>query len=117
VIQTRRELNRRVSDLTPNMATRPFALSWRAQLTLEGAGQLRDYNRAPNKQPTDRHRKTSLARHRNVVPKNDAATVPIVSWQPAGLRCNRISAGEDGETPCSDHARVFGQRFEGIQPD
>jgi len=69
VTQTRRDLNRNVPDLTVDMAMRLLRASLpRPQLTLEEAGKLIDYYRDRNKQATDSHRKTWLAKHPNVVP-------------------------------------------------
>jgi SRSO17 transposase len=70
VVQTRRDLNRRVADLTLDMAMRLLraALS-RPQLTLEDAAELVDYYRARNRQAKKSHRKTWLARHPNVARK------------------------------------------------
>jgi len=69
VTQTRRDLNRNVPDLTVDMAMRlPRASLPRPQLTLEEAGKLIDYYRDRNKQATDSHRKTWLAKHPNVIP-------------------------------------------------
>jgi len=70
VVQTRRDLNRHVPDLTLDMAMRLLRAALpRPQLSLEEAGDLVDYYRARNKRATDSHRKTWLARHPNVVPK------------------------------------------------
>ena len=70
VVQTRRDLNRQVPDLTLDMAMRLLRAALpRPQLSLEEAGDLVDYHRARNKRATDSHRKTWLARHPNVVPK------------------------------------------------
>jgi len=70
VVQTRRDLNRRVPDLTVDMAMRLLRAALpRPQLTLEEAGELIDYYRDRNKQATESHRKTWLARHPNVVRK------------------------------------------------
>ena len=70
VTQTRRDLNRRVPELTLDMAMRLLRATLpRPQLTLEEAGELVDYYLARNKQATESHRKTWLAKHANVVPK------------------------------------------------
>jgi SRSO17 transposase len=70
VTQTRRDVKRDVPDLTVDMAIRLLLAALpRPQLTLEEAGELIDYYRDRNKQATDSHRKTWLARHPNVVPK------------------------------------------------
>jgi SRSO17 transposase len=68
VVQTRRDLNRRIPDLTLDMAMRLLraALS-RPHLTLEEAGKLVDYYRDRNKQARQSHRKTWLAKHPNVI--------------------------------------------------
>ncbi len=70
VVQTRRDLNRRVPELTLDMAMRLLRAALpRPQLSLEEAGELVDYHRARNKRATDSHRKTWLAKHPNVAPK------------------------------------------------
>ncbi len=70
VVQTRRDLNRKLPDLTLDMAMRLLRSALpRPHLTLDEAGDLIDYYRARNKRATDSHRKTWLARHPNVVPK------------------------------------------------
>jgi SRSO17 transposase len=70
VVQTRRDLGRKVPDLTLDMAMRLLRAALpRTRLSLEEAGDLVDYYRARNEQATDSHRKTWLAKHRNVVPK------------------------------------------------
>jgi SRSO17 transposase len=70
VVQTRRDLGRKVPDLTIDMAMRLLRAALpRPQLSLEEAGELVDYHRARNKRATDSHRKTWLATHPNVVPK------------------------------------------------
>lgn len=64
VTQTRRDLNREVSDLTLDMAMRLLRAALpRPQLTLEQAGELVDYYRDGNEQATNSHRKTWLATH------------------------------------------------------
>jgi SRSO17 transposase len=70
VVQTRRDVNRRIPDLTVDMAMRLLRAALpRPQLSLTEAGKLIDYYRDRNKQATGSHRKTWLARHPNVVPK------------------------------------------------
>jgi SRSO17 transposase len=70
VVQTRRDLNRRVPELTLDMAMRLLRAALpRPHLTLQEAGELIDYHRARNKQATKSHRKSWVARHPNVVPK------------------------------------------------
>jgi SRSO17 transposase len=70
VVQTRRDLGRKVPDLTIDMAMRLLRAALpRPQLSLEEAGDLVDYYRARNAQATESHRKTWLAKHPNVVPK------------------------------------------------
>jgi len=70
VTQTRRDLKRKIPDLTLDMA-----LTWirsalpRPQLSVKEAEDLIDYHRARNGQAHDSHRKTWLARHPNFVPK------------------------------------------------
>ncbi|GAB6185658.1 IS701 family transposase [Thermopirellula anaerolimosa] len=70
VVQTRRDLGRKVPDLTIDMAMRLLRAALpRPQLSLDEAGDLVDYYRARNDQATESHRKTWLARHPNVAPK------------------------------------------------
>jgi SRSO17 transposase len=70
VTQTRRDLGRKVPDLTLDMAMRLLRAALpRPRLSLQDAGELVDYHRARNKQATKSHRKTWLAKHPNVVPK------------------------------------------------
>ena len=70
VVQTRRDVNRQVPDLTVDMAMRLLRAALpRPQLTLEDAGELIDYYRDRNKQATESHRKTWLAKHPNTLPK------------------------------------------------
>ena len=70
VMQTRRDLNRQVPDLTLDMAMRLLRAALpHPQLTLQQAGDLVDYYRDRNKQATESHRKTWLARHPRVVQK------------------------------------------------
>ena len=69
VTQTRRDLNRKVPDLTVDMAMRLLQAALpRPQLTLEEAGELIDYHRDRNKQATESHRKTWLTKHPTTVP-------------------------------------------------
>ena len=70
VVQTRRDLHRRVPDLTVDMAMRLLRAALpRPHLTLQQAGDLVDYYRDRNKQATRSHRKTWIAKHLNVVPR------------------------------------------------
>jgi SRSO17 transposase len=70
VTQTRRDLKRKVPELTLDMAFQLLrAALARPQLSLEDAGHLIDYYRDRNKQATESHRKTWLARHPNVALK------------------------------------------------
>jgi len=70
VVQTRRDVHHQVPDLTVDMAMRLLRAALpRPQLTLEEAGELIDYYRDRNKQATESHRKTWLARHPNVARK------------------------------------------------
>jgi SRSO17 transposase len=70
VVQTRRDLNRKVPDLTIDMAMRLLRAALpRPQLSLEETVELVDYHRARNKRATKSHRKAWLAKHPNVVPK------------------------------------------------
>ena len=70
VVQTRRDLGRKVPDLTIDMAMRLLRAALPCpRLSLQEAGDLVDYYRARNQQATDSHRKTWLAKHPNVVPK------------------------------------------------
>jgi SRSO17 transposase len=70
VTQTRRDLKRKVPELTLDMAMRLLRASLpRPQLTLQDAGELVDYYSARNQQATKSHRKTWFARHPNVVPR------------------------------------------------
>jgi SRSO17 transposase len=70
VTQTRRDLKRKVPELTLDMA-----LVWirsslsRPQLSVKDAEDLIDYHVARNRQAQESHRKTWLARHPNFVPK------------------------------------------------
>ena len=70
VTQTRRDLNRKVPELTLDMALQLLrsALT-RPELSLDDAGHLIDYHLARNDQATKSHRKTWLAKHPNAVPK------------------------------------------------
>ena len=70
VTQTRRDLKRKVPDLTLDMAfTLVRSALSRPQLSVKEAGDLIDYHRARNRKAKDSHRKTWLARHPNFVPK------------------------------------------------
>lgn len=69
VTQTRRDLKRKAPDLTVDMAMRLLRASLpRPHLTVEEAGELIDYYRDRNKQATESHRKTWLAKHPTTVP-------------------------------------------------
>jgi SRSO17 transposase len=69
VTQTRRDLHRKVPDLTLDMALRLLRASLpRPHLTLEEAGELIDYYRDRNQQATASHRKTWRAKHPTAVP-------------------------------------------------
>ena len=69
VTQTRRDLKRKVPELTLDMAMRLIRASLvHPQLSLKDAEDLVDYYLARNKQATTSHRKTWLAKHPNVVP-------------------------------------------------
>ena len=69
VTQTRRDLKRKVPELTLDMAMRLIQASLvHPQLSLNDAEDLVDYYLARNKQATVSHRKTWLAKHSNVVP-------------------------------------------------
>jgi SRSO17 transposase len=69
VTQTRRDLNRKVPELTLDMAVQLIrsALA-RPQLSLDEAGRLIDYHLTRNDRAAKSHRKTWLAKHPNVVP-------------------------------------------------
>jgi SRSO17 transposase len=70
VMQVRRDLKRKTSDLTLDMAMRLLQAALpRPQLTLEDAGELVDYYRDRNDQARKSHRKTWLKRHPTVLPK------------------------------------------------
>jgi SRSO17 transposase len=70
VVQVRRDVRRKTPDLTVDMAMRLLRAALpRPQLTLKDAGDLVDYYRHRNKQATDSHRKTWLAKHPTFVPK------------------------------------------------
>ena len=69
VTQTRRDLKRKVPELTLDMAMRLIRSALpRPQLSLKDAGDLVDYYLDPQRQATESHRKTWLAKHPNVVP-------------------------------------------------
>ena len=69
VTQTRRDLKRKVPELTLDMAMRLIRASLvHPQLSLKNAEDLVDYYLARNKQATTSHRKTWLAKHPTVVP-------------------------------------------------
>ena len=68
VTQTRRDLRRKVPELTLDMAMRLIRASLaHPQLSLTDAGDLVDYYLARNHQAAQSHRKTWLAKHPNVV--------------------------------------------------
>jgi SRSO17 transposase len=70
VMQTKRDLKRKVPELTLDMAMCLIrAALAHPQLSLEDAGHLIDYYLARNEQAEKSHRKTWLAKHPNVVPK------------------------------------------------
>jgi len=70
VVQTRRDVQHHVPDLTLDMAVRLLRAALpRPQLTLEEAGELIDYYRDRNKQAAESHRKTWMAKHPNVTRK------------------------------------------------
>ena len=70
VMQVRRDLKRKTPDITLDMAMRLLQAALpRPHLTLEEAGDLIDYYRDRNKQATNSHRTTWLARHPNTLPK------------------------------------------------
>jgi SRSO17 transposase len=102
VVQTRRDLNRQVPDLTIDMAMRLLRAALpRPQLTLQDAEELIDYYRDRNKLATASHRKTWLAKHPNVVPKSDAVELESCkSIYDAAARCARIveTNASDGES-------------------
>lgn len=70
VMQVRRDLKRKTPELTLDMAMRLLRASMpQPQLTPKDAEDLVEYYLHRNKQATQSHRKTWLAKHRNVVPK------------------------------------------------
>ena len=70
VTQTRRDLKRKVPELTLDMALVLIRSSLsRPQLLLEDAEKLIDYHLARNRQAKDSHGKTWLAKHPNFVPR------------------------------------------------
>jgi SRSO17 transposase len=70
VTQTRRDLKRKVPDLTLDMAMRLLRAALpRPQLSLKEAEDLVDYHRTRNRQATASHRKTWLAKHLKHVPR------------------------------------------------
>jgi SRSO17 transposase len=69
VTQTRRDLKRKVPELTLDMAMRLIRASLvHPQLSLKNAEDLVDYYLIRNKRATTSHRKTWLAKHLNVLP-------------------------------------------------
>lgn len=69
VTQTRHNLNRKVPELTLDMALQLIrAALARPQLSVDDAGHLIDYHLARNDRAAKSHRKTWLAKHPNVVP-------------------------------------------------
>jgi len=70
VTQTRRDLKRKVPELTLDMAFQLVrAAMAHPQLSLKDAGHLIDYHLARNDQAKKSHRKTWMAKHPNAVPK------------------------------------------------
>ena len=70
VTQTRRDLKRKVPELTLDMALQLIRSSLsRPQLSLEDAEELIDYHLARNRQAKKSHRRTWLAKHPNFVPR------------------------------------------------
>ena len=70
VTQTRRDLKRKVPELTLDMALLLIRSSLsRPQLSLEDAEELIEYHLARNRQASKSHRKTWLAKHPNFVPR------------------------------------------------
>jgi len=70
VTQTRRDLKRKVPELTLDMALQLIRSSLsRPQLSLEDAEELIEYHLARNRQASKSHRKTWLAKHPNFVPR------------------------------------------------
>jgi SRSO17 transposase len=70
VMQVRRDLKRKIPELTLDMAMRLLQAALpRPQLNLDDAGDLVDYYLDRNDQATESHRKTWLAKHPNVLPK------------------------------------------------
>ena len=70
VTQTRRDLNRKVPELTLDMALQLIRSAMaRPQLSLDDAGHLIDYHLARNDRAAKSHRKTWIAKHPNAVPK------------------------------------------------
>ena len=68
VVQTRRDVNRHIPDLTLDMALRLLRAALpRPQLSLEEAGDLVDYYRERNAQAAQSHEKTWFAKHFRVV--------------------------------------------------
>ena len=69
VTQTRRDLKRKIPELTLNMALRLIRASMsHPRLSLADAGDLVDYYLARNDQAAKSHRKSWLKKHPNVVP-------------------------------------------------
>jgi len=69
VTQTRRDLKRRVPDLTLEMAMRLLRSALpRPQLSLADAEELVEYHLERNRQATKSHRKTWIAKHLGIVP-------------------------------------------------
>jgi len=70
VTQTRRDLNRKVPDLTLDMAMRLLRSALpRPQLSLNDAEDLVDYHLERNRQATKSHRKTWLKKHLRNIPR------------------------------------------------
>jgi SRSO17 transposase len=69
VMQVRRDLKRKIPELTLDMAMRLLQAALpRPQLNLDDAGDLVDYYLDRNDQATESHRKTWLAKHPNSLP-------------------------------------------------
>jgi len=70
VTQTRRDLKRKVPDLTLDMAMRLLRAALpRPQLSLKDAEELVEYHLAHNRQAKKSHRKRWLAKHLKIVPR------------------------------------------------
>ena len=70
VMQVRRDLKRKTPELTLDMAMQLLQAALpRPQLTVKDAGHLVDYYLDRNREATESHRKTWLAKHPNFVPR------------------------------------------------